>query len=93
VGTRGRSLQDGAKHLKMFGTEVDVRARVETLHGLSAHADQDETLRWLSGFRKPPGATYLVHGEPEAASALAQVIQTKLRWSVRPAQDDETVEI
>jgi metallo-beta-lactamase family protein len=93
VGTRGRSLQDGAKHLKMFGTEVDVRARVETLHGLSAHADQDETLRWLSGFRKPPGATYLVHGEPEAASALAQVIQTKLQWSVRPAQDDETVAI
>jgi metallo-beta-lactamase family protein len=55
AGTRGRSLQDGAAALKMFGEQVPVRARVATLHGLSAHADREETLRWLGGFRRPPG--------------------------------------
>jgi metallo-beta-lactamase family protein len=93
AGTRGRSLQDGAKTLKMFGEEVPVRARVETIHGLSAHADQAETLRWLGGFARPPRTTYLVHGEPEAANALAQAITAQYHWSVRVAQDGEQVDL
>jgi metallo-beta-lactamase family protein len=93
AGTRGRSLQDGAKTIKMFGAEVPVRARVETLHGLSAHADQSETLRWLGGFQRPPRQTYLVHGEPAAADALAAAIHSRYRWSVRAARDGEQVEL
>jgi metallo-beta-lactamase family protein len=93
AGTRGRALQDGAKSLKMFGGMVPVRARVEILHGLSAHADQLETLRWLAGFRRPPRQTYLVHGEPRAADALAAAIQARYQWSVRAARDGEQVEL
>jgi metallo-beta-lactamase family protein len=93
AGTRGRSLQDGAKTLKMFGAEVPVHARVETIHGLSAHADQQETLRWLGGFQSPPRQTYLVHGEPAAADALAAAIHARYRWSVRAARDGEQVEV
>jgi metallo-beta-lactamase family protein len=93
AGTRGRSLQDGAKTIKMFGAEVPVRARVETLHGLSAHADQQETLRWLGGFKRPPRQTYLVHGEPAAAEALAVAIHARFGWSVGAAKDGEQVEV
>jgi len=93
AGTRGRLLQDGAKTLKMFGAEVPVRARVEILHGLSAHADQPETLRWLGGFLRPPRQTYLVHGEPGAADALAAAIHARFGWSVRAARDGEQVEV
>jgi metallo-beta-lactamase family protein len=92
-GTRGRALQDGAKALKMFGDEVPVRARVEILHGLSAHADQPETLRWLAGFQRPPRQTYLVHGEPRAADALAAAIHARYQWSVQAARDGEQVEV
>jgi metallo-beta-lactamase family protein len=93
AGTRGRSLQDGARTIKMLGEQVPVRARVETIHGLSAHADQAETLRWLAGFARPPRVTYLVHGEPEAARALAQAITARYRWTVRVAQDGEQIDL
>ncbi len=93
AGTRGRALQDGATAVKIFGAEVPVHARVETIHGLSAHADQPETLRWLAGFRRAPRQTYLVHGEPRAADALAAAIQARYKWSVRAARDGEVVEL
>jgi metallo-beta-lactamase family protein len=93
AGTRGRSIQDGAKTIKMFGEQVPVRARVETIHGLSAHADQEETLRWLTGFARPPQQTYLVHGEPPETEALAAAIQSRFGWRVRPARDGEQVEV
>jgi len=91
-GTRGRSLQDGAKTLRMFGEEVPVEARVMTINGLSAHADQQETLRWLSGFTRPPDQTYLVHGEPPEAEALRGAIHQRFGWNVRAARDGEQVE-
>ncbi len=93
LGTRGRLLQNGAKTLRIFGEEVPVQARVETIHGLSAHADQNEMLRWLGGFERPPRSTYLVHGEPPAAKALGDLIAAKLRWSSRAAQDGEQVAV
>jgi metallo-beta-lactamase family protein len=64
---------------------------VRTLHGLSAHADHAELLRWLGGFRRPPSAAYLVHGEPTASLALSAAIRGELGWNVRPARDGETV--
>jgi metallo-beta-lactamase family protein len=93
AGTRGRALQDGAKTIKMLGQQVPVRAHVEMIHGLSAHADQEELLRWLGGFTRPPRTTYLVHGEPEAARALEQAIAARYGWTVRVAQDGQRVDI
>jgi len=90
-GTRGRQLQEGKREIRMFGHEVDVRATVESLDGLSAHADQGEILRWLDGFHRPPHRTYLVHAEPAAAQALQEIITTRLGWTVRPARDGEEV--
>jgi metallo-beta-lactamase family protein len=92
-GTRGRALQDGAPTIRMHGRDVPVRARVEVVHGLSAHGDRDEILRWLAGFQAPPGQTYTVHGESHSAEMLAELIRAKLHWRARPARDGETVEL
>jgi len=92
-GTRGRALQDDAKTIRIFGGAVPVAARVETINGLSAHADRTETLRWLTGFTRPPRQTYLVHGEPPEAQALAVAIKQRFGWSVQAARDGETVSI
>jgi metallo-beta-lactamase family protein len=93
AGTRGRSLQDGAKTLRMHGQDVPVKAKIELLDGLSAHADQGEILKWLSGFKKPPKQTYIVHGETTAAEELAEAIRVKFGWNVRPAIDGETISL
>jgi metallo-beta-lactamase family protein len=90
-GTRGRLLEDGAREVKMLGRMIPVRARIEKLDALSAHADRDEIMRWLEGFERPPRVTYLVHGEPSAASALRDAIRERLGWSVQVADDGATV--
>ncbi len=93
AGTRGRSLQDGAKTLRMHGQEVPVRATVETIDGLSAHADRLEILRWLKGFVEPPRQTYIVHGESNAADVLQESIAAELRWNAVVARDSQTVSL
>jgi len=90
-GTRGRSLQDGAKEIKLLGEVVPVRARIKVFDGFSAHADQGEILRWLGTFKKAPQMTYLVHGEPPAANALAEVIRERLKWKVEVARHQQKV--
>jgi metallo-beta-lactamase family protein len=69
-GTLGRVLVDGAGNIRMFGEEYVVKARIETLGGLSAHAGQSELVAWVKEFG-PDTRTYLVHGEPRAQDALA----------------------
>jgi len=77
AGTRGRALQDGAKQIRIHGQEVTVRAHIETLDGMSAHADRSEIVDWLKGAVRPPRQIYLVHGEPEASEALAALVAEK----------------
>jgi metallo-beta-lactamase family protein len=91
AGTRGRALQQGASALKMHGTFVSVAATVTTVNGLSAHADRDEMLGWLSRFRRAPRRTYVVHGEPKPAEALATAVGERLGWRVEVAADGATV--
>lgn len=93
IGTRGRSLVDGAKTVRIKGRDIQVQATIEHLDSLSAHADADEILRWLSGFEEPPGITYLVHGEPVALDALAARIGREKQWPVHVAKYLERVEI
>ncbi len=91
VGTRGRSLQEGAKTVRMQGQDIPVKAKIEILDGLSAHADQNEILKWLSGFKRPPKQTYVVHGQPEASQQLVEVIKKKLGWAVKAAKDQAVI--
>ncbi|WP_345792681.1 MBL fold metallo-hydrolase [Thauera sp. JM12B12] len=80
AGTLGRRLVDGARQVTLFGERIPVRARIHTIGGLSAHADQPAILSWLRGFRRPPRRTFVVHGEPTAAAALAGCIERDLGW-------------
>jgi len=80
-GSRGRSILEGDKFIKMFGTQVPVNCHVREVHGLSAHADQSELLRWLSNFKKAPKTTFIVHGEEASATTFSQIIQQKLGWN------------
>ena len=82
AGTRGQAIQSGAREVKMHGHQVQVRARIESIENLSAHADYGEILSWLKRFAKPPGKTFLVHGEPRASEALRQRIAEQLLWDV-----------
>jgi len=93
AGTRGRLLREGARQMKMLGQSVSVRAAIMASDAYSAHADQGEILRWLGGFTRPPAATYIVHGEPDAASALQVRISSQLKWRAVVAQDGQRVGI
>jgi metallo-beta-lactamase family protein len=84
AGTRGRLIQTG-QPVKMHGQYVHTRARIETLENLSAHADYGEILGWLRQFHHPPGKTFLVHGEPQAAESLRQKVAEELDWDVSVA--------
>jgi metallo-beta-lactamase family protein len=93
LGTRGRQLEEGARTIIIHGREVRVQAQIYKIEGLSAHADQGEIIRWLSNFNRPPTACYLVHGEPDAAHALKQVIEAELDWPTYAAQEGEVIPI
>jgi metallo-beta-lactamase family protein len=92
-GTRGRKLLEGAREIKIHGEMVPVNAHVEQVQSMSAHADVDELLRWLRGFRKVPAMTYVVHGEPAAADAFAASLQRELGWKARVPDYLEAVEL
>jgi metallo-beta-lactamase family protein len=80
AGTRGASLRDGAATVRIHGEDVPVKARVASVDGFSAHADEDEILRWLSSFPSRPARTFLVHGEAAALQA-AKARMDRLGWT------------
>ena len=79
-GSLGRRLVDKVQKVRLFGEDVPVKASVHTIGGLSAHADQAGLLDWLRGFKSPPRAIFVVHGEPESASVFAKCIREDLGW-------------
>jgi metallo-beta-lactamase family protein len=93
AGTRGRHLVDGAREVKIRGQLVPVNARIEKLDSMSAHADSQETLRWLAGVKAPPSTTYLVHGEPGPMDALKATMASRLGWNVHTPNHLEQVEL
>jgi metallo-beta-lactamase family protein len=82
AGTRGRALQEGAREVKVLGRYVRVRADVVVDDTFSVHADGGELLAWLDEMPEPPETVYVVHGEPEASSALARRIREHLDCAV-----------
>jgi metallo-beta-lactamase family protein len=89
-GTLGRRILEGEPIVRVLKQEVTVRAKIEKLNALSAHADQEETMQWLKGFKQPPKKTFLVHGELPAQEALREKIQEELGWEVEiPSHGEE----
>jgi metallo-beta-lactamase family protein len=92
-GTRGRLLVDGAPAVKIHGQQVPVHARIEKIDSMSAHADSQEILRWLGGFKRPPQMTFLVHGELVAMQALQAAITAGLGWPSMMPRHQQTVDL
>ncbi|MNC88850.1 RNA-metabolising metallo-beta-lactamase [compost metagenome] len=83
---------DGAKTVRIFREPYAVRARIFTVGGLSAHADQAALLGWLGNFRRPPRQTWVVHGEALAAGALLGEIRRK-GWRAQIPSAHQAVQI
>ena len=78
-GTMGREIVDGAKSVEMFGEKIVVRARIHTLGGFSAHADQGELIDWISRFTGMP-EIFIVHGEEQASLDFQRLIDEKFHY-------------
>jgi metallo-beta-lactamase family protein len=82
-GTTGRQIVDGAKTVTIFGEKVAVRAKVFTIGGFSAHADQADLLEWVGHFTiKSRPRVFLTHGEPISSEALAGAIRKRFGLDV-----------
>lgn len=92
-GTRGAQIIAGAESVRIHGREVPIRAEVTAMQNLSAHADADELMQWLRGFKRPPKHTYVVHGEANAADTLRRRISLELGWSVSVPEYRDSVEL
>jgi metallo-beta-lactamase family protein len=91
-GTLGRRLVDGAPRIRLWQETIQVNARIHTVGGLSAHADQAGLVEWYGHFKgKPP--VYLVHGETRARLALMDKLQERYGAEVRLPKLDEAVSL
>ena len=93
AGTRGAAMMEGVEAVKIHGGYVPVRAEIDNLSSLSAHADADEILRWLRGFAQAPRMTFITHGEPTASDVLRRRIQDELGWRCKVPEHLEKVEL
>ncbi len=78
LGTLGRELVDGAKHVKIFGESIAVKAAVHTLGGFSAHAGQSDLVKWTAPVARSGPHVYLTHGEDGPRAALAGILNNQL---------------
>lgn len=92
-GTRGRQLLEGSKEIKFFGKFYPVNAKVESIHSLSAHADQRELLLWLENIKNKPEQVFLIHGEPTAADAFRVKLQDVYQWKSHIPKLYEEIEL
>lgn len=81
-GTRGRLLQEGAHEIRFFGKYYPVKAQIKTIESLSAHADQNDLLNWMSSIKNIPEKVFLIHGEPTALDAFRVKIKDTFNWNV-----------
>ncbi len=81
-GTRGRQLQEGTHEIRFFGKYYPVKATIKSIESLSAHADQNDLLDWMSNIKNSPENVFLIHGEPDALDAFRVKIKDTYNWNV-----------
>ncbi|MEW6186856.1 MAG: MBL fold metallo-hydrolase [Thermodesulfobacteriota bacterium] len=92
-GTLGRAIVDGAKKVRIFKEEVAVRARVHTINGFSAHADQKELMAWIGNFKNPKMEIFLIHGEESTSLSFAQALKEAFPFPVHVPEWQETIDL
>lgn len=83
AGTRGRDLVEGKTEIKIHGAFRKINCKVIASDSFSAHADQDELIKWLGSAPTLPKKVFLVHGEPEALNALAEKLRNQFKIDVQ----------
>jgi metallo-beta-lactamase family protein len=73
-GSLGRIILEGARQVRISGTDINVRAHIRRIDSYSAHADQAELLDWIRERKPISGSLFLTHGEPGALSALTELV-------------------
>lgn len=81
-GTLGREIAEGRNPVRIHGQSCQVRAKITTIHGFSAHADRGDLLNWVDHFKVPPKRMFLTHGEQSAAMSLAKEIESREGYRV-----------
>ncbi len=80
--TKGRLLQQGLKTIRIHKENITIRARIENIQSLSAHADSDELVAWVAAMKKKPKRVFLNHGEKSSQNALAYRLKHELGLEV-----------
>ncbi len=86
-GTTGRAIISGEKYVRILRERIRVSAEIHFLEGFSAHADKDDLLQWLSGFKTKPKKIFLVHGESEAKQSFATTVKNILGFDCIVVED------
>ena len=73
-GTLARRIIDGAGSVRIFGDDIQIRAKIHTINGFSAHADQSELLAWHKSTAKPE-RTFLVHGDEDVMQQFSKLLR------------------
>lgn len=75
--TLGRRIKERQPYVRIYDREYALRATVEVLEGLSAHADVNDFKWWYEHLASKTGVgqAFLVHGEPESSQALAGLLK------------------
>lgn len=93
VGTMGRMIQEGAKTVTIFNEPVDVRAKIVTINGYSAHKDLNALLEFVSTMKETLKKVFVVHAEPGSALFFAQRVRDYLAIEAKVPKQGEIVEI
>lgn len=92
-GTLGYALLNGAEHVKLFGEEIDVRAAIVRLPGISGHADREHLIKWISSFVPHPARVFVVHGEESTASGFAEQLKEELGLAAEAPYSGDTFDL
>jgi metallo-beta-lactamase family protein len=93
AGTLGRKLYEGTKSVRVYGQEIEVKARVEAIGAFSAHGDQNKLTRWVQPEDGKIPKIFLVHGDSEAQDVFATHLRHELRAEVVVPKLGESFEV
>lgn len=77
MGTLGRHIVEGAKEVKLFGEQIEIRAQIMKLIGMSGHADKNGLLEWIKGFESRLQKVFVVHGEDSVCKLFTEFLKVE----------------
>lgn len=78
VGSLGRAILEGASAVKLFGEEIEVKAEICRLPGISGHADNQGLIRWIDALKEKPRMVFVTHGEDQVCQLFCGRLQQEL---------------